>query len=182
MSTPIKKWVIIAVCGVAILLIYLIGIKTGEHAARKQIAQIALDQPNMPRPAILTWANEAAMTALSYDFANYKQQLQNAAEYFTPDGWQGFMQALKNANELDAIQKNKLATSAVPTGTPEIIEQGEKNGVYMWRINIPMLLTYASATGATKQPLTITLLIQRTTKYIGKRGLGIVSFVSTEKK
>src|SRR5580704_16000336 len=39
---------------------------------------VPLDQPNMPPSTLLQWANAAAIAAYTYNFVNYRQELQSA--------------------------------------------------------------------------------------------------------
>ena len=55
---------------------------------------VPLNEPNMPTSALLLWSNQAATAAFTYDFVNYRQALQSASDYFTPDGWRDFLNAL----------------------------------------------------------------------------------------
>src|SRR5262245_6955283 len=50
-----------------------------------------LDEPNLSQAALLQWANIAAVAAYTYNFVNYRQELQAASEFFTPDGWNAFI-------------------------------------------------------------------------------------------
>ena len=78
----------------------------------------ALDIPVVSASALLQWANQAAVAAFSYNFANYRQALQDASEYFTPEGWKDFQAALESSNNLNAVITKKLVVSAVATGAP----------------------------------------------------------------
>lgn len=139
---------------------------------------IPLDQPNVSQAALLQWANTAAVLAYTYNFVNYRQALQETAAYFTPDGWDAFIQALKNSNNLVAVQAKKLVVSAVATGAPIILQQGLLSGVYSWRVQIPMLVTYQSASQFSRQSITVTMLITRVSTLNSPQGIGIAQFVA----
>lgn len=140
---------------------------------------IPLDQPNISQNALLQWANTAAVTAYTYNFVNYKQALQEAQAYFTPDGWDAFTEALNSSNNLVAVQAKKLVVSAVATGAPVILQQGLLAGVYAWRIQLPMLVTYQSASQFSRQSILVTMLITRVSTLNSPQGIGIAQFVAT---
>src|SRR5262245_17669777 len=48
---------------------------------RATVANAPLTQPNMSDTAVLNWASDAAKSAYSYDFKNYKQQMQALQPY-----------------------------------------------------------------------------------------------------
>src|SRR4029079_19397823 len=57
-------------------------------------------EPNQSDSAVLQWANQAAIAAFSYNFVNYRTELQAASGFFTADGWTQFLSALENSNNL----------------------------------------------------------------------------------
>jgi intracellular multiplication protein IcmL len=138
---------------------------------------VPLDQPNMSTSALLQWANTAAIAAYTYDFVTYRQALQAASEYFTPDGWSAFMDALTSSNNLDAVTSKKLIVSAVATGAPVVLAQGLLEGRYSWKVQMPMLVTYQSASQFSQQSVLVTMLITRISTLTSARGVGIAQFV-----
>lgn len=139
---------------------------------------IPLDQPNVSQSALLQWANTAAIAAYTYNFVNYRQALQEASAYFTPDGWAAFMEALESSNNLTAVQAKKLVVSAVATGAPVILQQGLLSGIYSWRVQMPMLVTYQSASQFSRQSIIVTMLITRISTLNSPQGIGIAQFVA----
>jgi intracellular multiplication protein IcmL len=138
---------------------------------------VSLDQPNISQSALLQWANTAAIAAYTYNFVNFRQELQAASEFFTPDGWKAFLDALNRSNNLSAVTTKKLVVSAVATGAPVILQEGILNGVYAWRVQMPMLVTYQSASQFSQQAVTVTMLINRIPTLNSARGIGIAQFV-----
>jgi intracellular multiplication protein IcmL len=140
---------------------------------------VPLDQPNLSTPSILQWANSAAVAAFSYNFVNYRQQLQAASEFFTPEGWQAFLNSLTASNNLQAVTSKKLVVSAVATGAPVVLQQGVLNGQYSWRVQMPLLVTYQSVEQVSQQSLIVNMLITRVSTLTSVRGIGIAQFVAT---
>jgi len=139
---------------------------------------IPLDQPNMPPSTLLQWANSAAIAAYTYNFVNYRQELQSASEFFTPDGWRQFIGALEGSNNLNAVIEKKLVVSAVATGAPVILDQKSINGTYTWIVQMPMLITYQSASATARQTVMVKMTIERISTLNSARGVGISSFVA----
>ena len=140
---------------------------------------IPLDQPNMPPSTLLQWANSAAIAAYTYNFVNYRQELQSASEFFTPDGWNQFIGALNSSNNLKSVIDKKLVVSAVATGAPVITDQGVINGTYTWSVQMPMLVTYQSASQTVRQNILVRIVVQRISTLYSARGIGISSFVAS---
>ncbi len=138
---------------------------------------VPLNRPNLSAAALLQWANTAAIAVYTYNFVNYRQALQAASDYFTPDGWKAFMDALQSSNNLNAVIDKKLIVSAVATGAPVILEQGLLFGTYTWRVQMPMLVTYQSASQFSQQSVTVTMLITRVPTLSSPLGIGIAQFI-----
>ncbi|KTD32756.1 protein IcmL (DotI) [Legionella nautarum] len=136
-----------------------------------------LDEPNQSDSAVLQWANQAAIAAFTYNFVNYRDELQASSGFFTADGWTQFLNALQQSNNLDAVKAKKLIVSAVATRAPIILQKGLLNGVYSWRVQMPILVTYQSASEFSQQNNVVTMLITRVSTLNSPRGIGIAQFV-----
>ncbi|KTC83925.1 type IVB secretion system apparatus protein IcmL/DotI [Legionella cincinnatiensis] len=136
-----------------------------------------LNEPNQSDSAVLQWANQAAIAAFTYNFVNYRDELQASSGFFTPEGWDQFLNALQQSNNLDAVKAKKLIVSAVATRAPIILQKGVLNGNYSWRVQMPILVTYQSASEFTQQNNVVTMLITRVSPLNSPRGIGISQFV-----
>lgn len=136
-----------------------------------------LNEPNQSDSAVLQWANQAAIAAFTYNFVNYRDELQASSGFFTSEGWDQFLNALQQSNNLDAVKAKKLIVSAVATRAPIILQKGILNGVYSWRVQMPILVTYQSASEFTQQNNIVTMLITRVSTLNSPRGIGIAQFV-----
>jgi len=136
-----------------------------------------LDEPNQSDSAVLQWANQAAIAAFTYNFVNYRTELQASSGFFTAEGWDQFLTALQQSNNLDAVKAKKLIVSAVATKAPIILQKGVLNGRFAWRVQMPLLVTYQSASEFSQQNNVVTLLITRVSTLNSPRGIGISQFV-----
>ncbi len=136
-----------------------------------------LNEPNQSDSAVLQWGNQAATAAFTYNFVNYREELQASSQFFTSDGWSQFLTALQQSNNLDAVKAKKLIVSAVATRAPIILQKGVLNGRYSWRVQMPVLVTYQSASEFTQQNNVVTMLITRVSTLNSPRGIGISQFV-----
>lgn len=136
-----------------------------------------LDMPNQSDSAVLQWANEAAIAAYTYNFVNYTNELQSASRYFTRTGWGQFLTALSNAGSLEIVKQKKLIVSAVATRSPIILQKGPLNGHYAWRIQMPLMVTYQSASDFMQNNVVVTMLVRRVSTLETPRGIGISQFI-----
>lgn len=136
-----------------------------------------LNEPNQSDSAVLQWANQAAIAAFTYNFVNYRDELQASSGFFTSEGWTQFLNALQQSNNLEAVKAKKLIVSAVATRAPIILQKGLLNGRYSWRVQMPILVTYQSASEFSQQNNVVTMLITRVPTLNSPRGIGISQFV-----
>lgn len=137
----------------------------------------AMNEPNQSDSAVLQWANQAAIAAFTYNFVNYRSELQASSGFFTADGWDQFLNALQQSNNLEAVKVKKLIVSAVATRAPVILQKGILNGRFAWRVQMPLLVTYQSASEFSQQTNVVTMLISRVSTLNSPRGIGIAQFV-----
>lgn len=138
---------------------------------------VPLSMPNQSEASILQWANMAAIAVFSYNFVNYRDELQASSVYFTPEGWKQFLNEIARSNILVAVKAKKLVVSAVATAAPIILDKGLLDGVYSWRVQMPILITYQSASELQETRDTVTMLIRRVSTLNSPRGIGISQIV-----
>lgn len=153
---------------------------TNNGRVMRILPVVPLDEPNVPNSTLLQWATDAASSAFTYDFVNYRAQLQKSSVYFTTSGWRAFLQELESSRNLLAVQSKRLVLSAVVTKAPVILEERVINGRYTWRVQMPMVITYQSANESTSSNTTVTLTISRVSTVNSPRGIGITQFVVGE--
>ena len=138
-----------------------------------------LTQPVVSQTALLQWANEAAISSFSFDYVSYRKNLQKASEYYTPDGWKSFENALKESGNLETVIAKHLVVTAVATGAPTIIDQSVISGRYAWKIQMPLLVTYESGAQIMRQPMVVTMVVTRVSTLNTPKGIAIAQFYGT---
>lgn len=141
-----------------------------------------LSQPDMSDSAILAWANSTGVAIYTYDFKNYRDEIQKLSGFFTDSAWTQFQTALKTSNNLDAVIAKMLVVSAAVTGAPLIVKKGLLNELYSWTVQMPMTVTYRSASDSTQQNIIVTMQITRTSSVNSPTGVAISQFVVTPAK
>lgn len=148
----------------------------------KQIRLSPRNEPNLTTAALLDWVANAAVSSYSFNFVNWNEALSSVRTYYTPSGYQNFMTALKASNTLEDVRSKKLVVSAVITGTPVILKEGPINDRYSWQVQLPMLLSYQSASEVIKQNITMTMLVTRVPTLESEKGIGIAQLIVAEGK
>lgn len=143
---------------------------------------VPINTPNMSTDDVTQWTIDAVQNAFSYDFINYRAQLQGAQRYFTTYGWGKYISALTASNNIVALTQRKIIAIAQVVDKPKILAQGILGGAYAWKFQMPILVTYYLPPYDDKSkfsnPLQVTVIVQRESVLQGYRGLGIVQLIS----
>lgn len=147
----------------------------------KSMLLIPYDEPNLLPDTILRWASKAATLAYTFDFVNYNAQTAAVRPYFTEDGWNDY---LGSVNRLIAtVIQNQLFVNGVVEGTPVISNQASDfpGKGYVWRVQIPFLVTYQTANTSVKKEFIVILSIVKVPTSYNKQGIGIDQFLMVAK-
>jgi intracellular multiplication protein IcmL len=138
----------------------------------------AISSPIQSEHEVLNWAASAITKSWTLSFASYQTQLQDIRRDYTDEGWSGFQSELDRTGNLKQIIASKYVTTATPTGAAVITDQGLVDGRYAWRVELPILVTYQSASGKASQALTIEATVVRRSESENPRGLGIAQVIA----
>lgn len=149
---------------------------TGVQANGEHMALTPFEEPNLLSDTLLRWAGKAASRAYTFDFVNYEAQIAQARPYFTEAGWSDFRAAISGV--LSTIVQNQLFVTGVVAGAPVIVNQGPLPGKdYVWRVQIPFLVTYQSADTTSKSFYVVVLSIVQVPTSDNPQGIGIDQFI-----
>ncbi len=145
---------------------------------------VPVNIPNMTFDEVTAWTNEAIETSFSWDYINYRAQLQNAEKYFTSAGWNQFMNTVKASNNLVALVDRQYIIQAKVVGQGKLDRQGILGGSFAWKFtDIPMLVTYSmppfDEQHQFSNALNVTIIVQRQQALQGYKGLGVVQMIAT---
>jgi len=143
------------------------------------IQDVPLTAPNMPLDEVTAWAVEAVEASYSYDFMNYRSQLQGAQKYFSAYGLHKYLQGLNASNNLLALTQRKMIFIAKVINAPKLLDQGIlKTGAYGYKYDMQVLVTYMippyDEKSSFQNPLIVSLVIQRQNLLQSYKGLGIM--------
>jgi intracellular multiplication protein IcmL len=144
--------------------------------AGRVLQLVPLNQPILNSAAIIDWASQVAASSYTYSFINYRQKIQKLEPYFTKNGWQSFLKGLQDSSTLTAMEANKLIVSAVVSGTPVVVNQAVLSGRYAWKVQVPVLVTFQSASEKYQNKYMITIVIVRDSTLQNARGIAIEQF------
>lgn len=134
----------------------------------------ALAAPIINQQALINWAENAASSIYTYDQAHYKQQLQDVVNtYFTASGGASFTDALQQTGVLTQLVSQKLEVTAVVENQPAILQSGMLMGRQVWKIQMPLLVTYVTASQKQEYQFIVTMLVVRVPTWESPSAVGI---------
>lgn len=142
------------------------------------IQLVPLKQPLVSRTALLSWSEEAVTSTFTYDFVNYQRQLQALRDRFTNVGWRNFIRALGASDFFNTVKAKQLAVSATPSGPAVITQEGYIRGIYTWKIQVPMQVSFESASERKVERVIVELLVKRVSTLQNQKGLGIEQYIA----
>lgn len=143
---------------------------------------VPLDQPLVSESQILAFAQECAMGAYSFDFANYKQQLQALQmQCFDQQGFEQFVSAMERAKVVETVRQQQLVATGTTNGAAVITNTGKlANGTFAWKVEVPMQVSYQRQGFITQQRLVVELTVIRVPTDVRAKGIAIAQYVSME--
>jgi len=99
----------------------------------------ALDTPNVSSSSVETFAQEAILELLRYDYLNFEQQLKlTLSRYFTNNGKQSYYNSLDISGNLAKVKTNKMISRAFVIRAPQIEKQSLRGKQYTWIVVVPI--------------------------------------------
>ncbi len=138
----------------------------------------SLSSPVVTSNFIRQWASLAVRSSFNLDFVHYQDQLSKTSSYFIPSGWDAFKGALQSSGVLNTLIQKKLFASAFVNGTPRIIDRYVSHGQFTWKVQLPLLVTYTSASEKQTRQLYVALTIKRVPVLTFPKGIAITDFAA----
>lgn len=151
--------------------LYYAAMTTGEV-----VPMHALSEPVVTSDFIIRWSSLTARLIYNLNFATYQQQLNEVKNRFTSDGWEKMIGALNSSGLIQQMLGSKLIISSVVSGPPVILSRLIIHGRFTWRVQMPMLVTYTSASESSQRRILITMNIQRVPTLDVANGVQIIDF------
>ncbi len=142
------------------------------------VPMVALSEPNLSIPALMSWSAQAATEVMTFGFNDYKRRLQQASRNFTRLGWVSFTSALEKSRIIEMVETNGQVVSAAPASAPILISEGVVNGRYQWQVQVPLVVTYQAGSSVRDDKMLVTLLLVRVPKLESPNGVGIEQWIA----
>ncbi len=136
----------------------------------------ALSQPVITDSRLIEWTSIAVRNALTVDFLNSASQLARVKPYFSAGGWNRFEKALNQSGFIKTVEGKKLEVNAVVSSPPVILATDVIRGRFTWRVQLPLLLTFTSASQTVQSTWMAVVDVQRVSTQDSSEGIQIIGF------
>lgn len=135
---------------------------------------VAVSQPFLSNGQVTNFAVEAVTRAMTMDFKNWRDDLNEASGYFQrPDGWSNFLKALEASGTLDFVRNKRLVSNAVANGATIVKSGVNEKGHYSWIVQIPLTITFESASERSRENVLAEVVVSRLPTWESSRAVGI---------
>ncbi len=182
--TIIQGFVILALIGAMYFVIHVHQPENRYFATTEDgrlIPMVALTEPNLSTPALMSWVAQASTEVMTFGFNDYRRRLQESSRNFTRRGWESFTQALQKSRIIEMVEANQQVVTAAPAGAPILESEGLVADRYQWVIQLPMVLTYQSGSQTRSDNLLVTAVIVRVPRLESANGVGIEQWIAVSR-
>ena len=139
---------------------------------------VPVSSPYLSDGEVTNFAVQAVTRALTFDFANWRSSLTDAAAYFErPGGWNDFLDALDSSGMLAYIREHRLVSTVVANGAA-IIDSGlDSRRRFSWTVQIPLNITYESASELSRDQRLAELVVSRLPTWEAPEAVGITRII-----
>lgn len=151
--------------------------------ARAVCEAVTLDQPNVSDARVRNMAADAAIELNSYDYLNWRRQIQNAMNaYLTTNAQRAYSSALNNSNTIKRVEQGYYTVSALlGNKPPRIAEQGVVDGRFYWKVEVPLVIYYRTPEVSKPESRVLVMTVVRVDpSFINPNGIAIDGITSTQ--
>lgn len=141
---------------------------------------VALTEPYVTDAFIASWVSDKVARAYSIDPQNYRRQVGDLEPFFTAEGHDQYVASLQSSGTIDLITKKLLVMTGVPTGAPVVVDHGVADGVFFWKVQVPVLVSYRSSTQSAQKNRIVEVTVVRRQTMESPEGIGISQFVASD--
>lgn len=143
---------------------------------------IPLNEPNITHESLVSWVIRVATKAYTFNFVDYRAELDDVRPYFTTSGYDAFLEALTESDNLKAVKAQRLIVKSVASDVPVVVKEGLlEAGVYGWKISMPMDVKYIGPNQTDVRKNVVTLWVQRVPTLKYPQGIAISQFLMGER-
>lgn len=149
----------------------------GVNLAKQEAERlVVLPYPHQSFKNVESWTSDAIISAYSFDFNDFDEQVRKASYYFTPEGFSTYQNSLLANQIRETVLSKKIQIAIVPLDVPVFINQGSFGSTEFWRLRMPVLTSYFGGREPVIQRMSVEVLVLRVPAYQNHKGLAIAEF------
>jgi intracellular multiplication protein IcmL len=100
--------------------------------------------PNIMEPEVTDYARDAVLHVYSYDYVNYRQTLNDAANHwFDDDGRKAFWRSMDDSENLAKVLKGRLILRSTLMNDPQLQSKGKDEQLRdWWEVVVPIWISF----------------------------------------
>lgn len=118
-------------------------------------------EPVLTDHYIRSWATLASRSVLNLSFNNYQEELKKASVYFQPEAFSLLSKALTDNGYLKTLTASKLIMRSYVNDTVVIVWQGLESGDFVWKVQLPVTISYEGASSNVTRSIVVKMTIVR---------------------
>lgn len=136
----------------------------------------ALSEPLLSKQAVEGFAGQTLTQTFTFDFINFKSQLETVADRYTAEALTAIRDSLQQEDGLvTKAVTHKWIVKALITAAPTLLQSGflPHTKTFAWRLEFPLLLTYYQDNTSSTQRFTVRVTVSRVDERNNPRGIAI---------
>lgn len=137
-----------------------------------------LTKPLVSDSAVITWTSKTVVSTFSLDFLHWRSTLSRVRGLYTEKGFSHLVAAMKQSGTISQIVRKRMSVSVSPSSAGVIANQGILDGVYAWKVQVPITLSYETSEGVVyTQNLIANVMVVRADPRKHPSGVAIIQLV-----
>lgn len=143
-----------------------------------KVDSVPLNQSSLPSSQVLIWTTESIEQIYAYNYKNFPQVLTEIRKFFTTQGYDSYMKALNDSNNLEIVQDKRLYVQGKASEKGKVIKEGVVNGIYTWEIQVPLDVNYKTSSESINQKIMANVEVVRVPTSDSAVGIAIHSITA----
>ena len=187
-----KTVLALALCGAALVLslsVNIILLNTQEPVEHRYFLQgqdgelLSLKAPQMSEADVTRFASQAAQSAYTMTFNNWRRQLKDVKDkYFVDEepfkAFDAFMAGLRADDMIQTLEEKRISMTALVQGAPVIQRRFKRAGWQHWEVAFPLQIDFVSTSGSFTDDVQAKVVVALTPVHLTPKALSVQSIVT----
>ncbi len=135
---------------------------------------VSLNEPYVIDNAVKGWLVRSINDTLALDFRNYEEVLLDSKKFFSEEAHKSLIDSIYKANIINVIKNKRIICTPIIQKAPKILDKGVVRGVYVWKMELEVSLSYEGSNGVElTQYMIADVIVQRTSTLENPEGVNI---------